>query len=60
MYDKLDGCGTRTVELFGIEKQEFVEANVYCHNRSCESEDCKKHRLYLYLRQKLKSEIVDG
>jgi hypothetical protein len=51
LYQKLANCGTTSVLLYNIAKNETIELKTYCDNRSCLNPECQKHRLYQYMRK---------
>jgi hypothetical protein len=51
LYNKLSNCGTGYYRLVNKKTGETVSLPVYCDNRVCTNPNCKKHRLYQYMRK---------
>lgn len=51
MYEKITKCGLDEIEFVNKSTSEVITHTSYCDNRSCDCEECKKHRLYKYLRE---------
>jgi hypothetical protein len=51
-YEKSDLCGLTYNEFLKLKgrNQKFFDVKQHCNNRACSRSGCKKHRLYLYMR----------
>ena len=50
LREKLAVCGFDMTQFYHVERDEFFELPVFCDNRACDSDGCKKHRGYKFRR----------
>lgn len=50
LYNNINNCGLEDVELVSPDGDIYVFKS-YCNNRVCDHPDCKKHRMYLYMKE---------
>lgn len=51
LYEKLENCGKKEVEIINGETGEFFNVLSFCCNKVCDNEKCQEHRLYKYMRK---------